>query len=349
MLTRRGFLTGAAALAGLSWMSGCAAREERAGSEAPDSKNLVVGEIEALSCECASLSAWSVYWDATGDAATVADHAGKLSALSLFAASFEDGSLVVPDATPRCMRRLRADERTADMPLFLSVVNDVKNGENVVQKDTEALLSLFATDDSCRQHAEELVALALDGGFDGIEIDYEKIRDDLALWEHFMVFENSLIARATQEGLRVRIVLEPSTPVEDLAFADGAEYSVMCYNLYGGGTKPGPKADYEFLDELAGRFGSLPGVSFALANGGYSWKAGTTEASQLKRADAERLVRAEGLEPTRADGSGALSFACKQDGVRREIWYADGETLALWAHRLADALGEKPRIDLWRL
>ena len=276
MLTRRGFLAGAALLGGCSWIGGCASRQEDAGSAGLDTESVAASEIEALSDECALLNAWSVYWDATGDVSVVAEHANELSAVSLFAASFEDGSLVVPDATSRIVRRLRADDRTAGMPLFLSVVNDVKNGENVVQKDTEILVSLLETDDSCCRHAAELVSLAADGGFDGIEIDYEKIRDNLALWERFMVFEESLIAQAADEGLRVRIVLESSTPVDELAFPDGAEYSVMCYNLHGGGTLPGPKADYAFLDELAERFGSLPSVSFALANGGYSWKAGTT-------------------------------------------------------------------------
>ena len=28
-------------------------------------------------------------------------------------------------------------------------------------------------------------------------------------------------------------------------FSEGASYVVMCYNLYGNGTEPGPKADLE--------------------------------------------------------------------------------------------------------
>ena len=31
-------------------------------------------------------------------------------------------------------------------------------------------------------------------------------------------------------------------------FSEGASYVVMCYNLYGNGTEPGPKADSENIN-----------------------------------------------------------------------------------------------------
>ena len=33
-----------------------------------------------------------------------------------------------------------------------------------------------------------------------------------------------------------------------LDFSEGASYAVMCYNLYGNGTEPGPKADPENIN-----------------------------------------------------------------------------------------------------
>ena len=350
LLSRRGFILGASALATLPLLGGCAAQRDAADEGSASSKgSLVGGEVSALADEASSLLVWSTYWDGAGDSSIMSKHAGEIAAASLFAASFSDGELTVPDALPRSLRRIRADERLDDAAVFLSVVNDAERDGKTVQKDTEILATLFETDASCDRHARDLVKLARDGGYDGIEIDYEKIRKDTALWERFLVFERALIERADDAGLRVRVVLEPSTPVDEVAFLDGAEYSVMCYNLCGGGTEPGPKADYAFLDQLAGRFGGLPKVSFALANGGYSWKAGTTEATQVTRAEAQRLVREGGAKASRDDASGALSFSCRVDGVKREVWYADDRTLALWAKRLARALGSKADICLWRL
>lgn len=350
LLSRRGFVLGASALAILPWLGGCAGQVDSGqGGSSPAKGSIAGGEIEVLAKEASSLLVWSTYWDATGDSSIISRHARQISAASLFAASFSDGELAVPDALPRTMRRIRADEGLEGTAVFLSVVNDVECDGKTVQKDTEILTTLFETDASCARHARELVKLARDGGYDGIEVDYEKIRKDTALWERFLVFERALIDRAGDAGLRVRVVLEPSTPVDEVAFPDGAEYSVMCYNLCGGGTEPGPKADYAFLDELAGRFGGLPGISFALANGGYSWKAGTTEATQVTRAAVEGILAQADVKPSRDDASGALSFKCKVDGAEREIWYADDLTLARWAARLADALGARPDIGLWRL
>lgn len=350
LLSRRCFILGASALATLPLMGGCAKKHD-AGDQGsgPTKGSLVGGEVSSLAKEASSLLVWSTYWDGTGDSSVISGHADQVSAASLFAASFVDGELSVPDALPRTMRRIRADGHLDDVAVFLSVVNDVERDGKTVQKDTDILGTLFESDASCERHARDLVKLARDGGYDGIEIDYEKIRKDLALWERFLVFEQKLLERAGDAGLRVRVVLEPSTPVDEVAFLGGAEYSVMCYNLCGGGTEPGPKADFSFLDKTVDAFGTLPGISFALANGGYSWKSGTTEAAQVTRTEVERMLRGGGAKPSRDDASGALSFKCKVDGAEREIWYADSRTLARWAARIARKLGRKPDICLWRL
>lgn len=93
--------------------------------------------------------------------------------------------------------------------------------------------------------------------FTGVEIDYEQIRDNLSLWKKFLVFEKALYPRTKKAGLDLRIVLEPSTPVSKINFPKGPEYVVMCYNLYGYGTNPGPKADYKFLKKTVKDFSSL--------------------------------------------------------------------------------------------
>ncbi len=39
----------------------------------------------------------------------------------------------------------------------------------------------------------------------------------------------------------------------------------MCYNLYGNGTEPGPKADWDFLREIHEKFRDLSNVSYAFS------------------------------------------------------------------------------------
>lgn len=177
-----------------------------------------------------------------------------------------------------------------------------------------------------------------------MEIDYEKIRGDLDLWKKFIVFEKDLISLCQQNSLKLRIVLETSTPVEELNFPDGASYSVMCYNLYGSGMEPGPKADVEFLTGIAAKFDALPGISYALANGGFDFDGGEA-VEQLTSAEAAQLAEDKNATPVRDKENGALTFSYDS----HTVWYADEDTLVFWQKALEEAVGEPVNIDLWRI
>lgn len=191
--------------------------------------------------------------------------------------------------------------------------------------------------------------MARENGFDGIEIDYEKIRKDRSLWQLFLAFEEILLPLAEEAGLGLRIVLEPGIPAETLPFPQGAAYVVMCYNLHGIGTEPGPKADLAFLRALYDRFAGLPNLSFALANGGFDWEEASGKAVSLTEKDAAALAEAHQVLPRRDAASGALSFSYTQDSTRHTVWYADSETLALWAAELDACAGKTVPISIWRV
>ncbi len=303
-------------------------------------------EVQALASCTDELTVWSAYWDCADDINVLRQSSGQVQAVSLFAASFENGQLVLPDATSRMLKKLKRGESTQDMQVYLSVVNDVVQNGKTIQKDTDILHTLLGTEQAAHLHAQELVQTAKDNGCDGIEIDYEKIRSDMELWQDFLRFEEMLLAEAQSAGLSVRVILEPSTPVEQLAFPDGAAYVVMCYNLYGSGTEPGPKADKAFLRKLYDRFSTLPNISFALANGGYDWEDGTHPAQSVTAAQAAALCDDT---PERDKDSDALYFTYKDGGKAHTVWYADETTLRSWAECLNEACGGKAKISLWRL
>lgn len=308
-----------------------------------------VQEIRALSARTDELTVWSTYWDGANDMDELKETATEVDAVSLFAAYFQDGKVAIPEASTRMLGKLRRREATAEKTVYLSVVNDVtENGKNI-QKDTEILWKVLGTEEAAQNHAEELVKLAADNGFDGIEIDYEKIRKDMDLWAAFLNFEEKLLALADEAGLKVRIVLEPSTPVEQLDFPEGADYVVMCYNLCGGGTDPGPKADNAFLAQLYEKFHALPGISYALANGGYLWETGTQSAVQCRAAEAKALAEKTGATPARDPASGALYFSCTDGQKQYTVWYADDETLVQWADQLSALAGGNVSVSLWRI
>ena len=303
-------------------------------------------EVQALASCTDELTVWSAYWDCADDIDVLRQSSGQVQAVSLFAVSFEDGQLILPDATSRMLKKLSRGESTQDMQVYLSVVNDAVQDGKTTQKDTNILHTLLGTEQAARAHAQELVQTAKDNGCDGIEIDYEKIRSDMTLWQDFLRFEKLLLAEAQSAGLSVRVILEPSTPAEQLDFPDGAEYVVMCYNLYGSGTEPGPKADTAFLGELYERFAALPNLSFALANGGYDWEDGTQTAQSVTAAQAAALCNGT---PERDADSGALHFTYKDGGKTHTVWYADETTLQTWTECLNKVSGGKVKISLWRL
>ena len=312
----------------------------------PQTDDAALREVQSLASCTEELTVWSAYWDCTDDIDVLRQSSEQVQAVSLFAASFEDGKLVLPDATSRMLKKLNRGESTKDMQVYLSVVNDVVQDGKTIQKDTEILHTLLGTEEGAQAHAQELVQTAKDNGCDGIEIDYEKIRSDMDLWQDFLRFEDELLSEAQKAGLSVRVILEPSTPVEQLAFPDGAEYVVMCYNLYGNGTAPGPKADQAFLEEMYQKFASLPNLSFALANGGYDWEDGTQTAQSLT---AEQAVALCDGTPKRDADSGALHFTYKDGGTAHTVWYADETTLQTWAECLNAVSGGKVKVSLWRL
>ena len=129
----------------------------------------------------------------------------------------------------------------------------------------------------------------------------------------------------------------------------GAAYVVMCYNLHGIGTEPGPKADLAFLRDLYKRFEGLPSLSFALANGGFDWEEASGNAVSLTEGQAAALAEAHHVLPRRDAASGALSFPYTEGSTRHRVWYADSETLARWAAELDTCAGKTVPISIWRI
>ena len=276
------------------------------------------------------LTVWSAYWDCQESVTVIDRCTDRISAVSLFAAYFRDGALFLPEETLETLRALRRSDAGDPKPIYLSVVNDVTEGEKTIQKDTEILRSVLSPHQA-EGHARELVALAKEYGFDGIEIDYEKLREGPDLWEQFLSFEKILLSLAQEAGLKVRIILEPGIPVETLSFPQGAAYVVMCYNLHGIGTEPGPKADLAFLRDLYQRF-EASGNAVSLTEG-----------------QAAALAKAHHVLPRRDAASGALSFPYTEGSTRHRVWYADSETLARWAAELDTCAGKTVPISIWRI
>ena len=296
-----------------------------------------------------SIGAWITYWDLDTAYDELELLGEDLDTLCYFAAYFDnDNEPFIPEGTLGTMDKLKQDGSFGKTVNYLTFVNDKLLNQGSSLKDTELLYDLIGNEKKAKKHAEQITDMTVSSGFDGIEIDYEAIKKDYELCEHFRDFVNILVPMAHEKGLSVRILFEPGAPIEKYEWPSDVEYVMMCYNLYGYGTKPGPKADKEFLKEMVTKMETLPGtVNFALATGGFDF---TSDGSVMQidtrtaKAVAMRYEAKERIDE--ASGDHVYEYT-DEDGLSHEVWYADQDTLRLWIQTIKDEGHE--RITIWRI
>lgn len=291
--------------------------------------------------------AWYVYWDADVlDELLFLTEERKLSAVSMFACYFdENGQIYVPQG----FLGLREMAEELAFPVtYLSFTNDVHHTDgSATQKDPKFIRDLWTDTEKTEETTAAMVAMAVSMGADGIEIDFENIKDP-ELWTDYIRFLELVWDRAQAEQLSMRVVLSVSAPVDDLNFPTGPEYSVMCYNLYGTHSGPGPKADADFLKNTAEKFMELQHVTYALATGGFEWNDEDKVTRSLTQEAAEALAEEFACKSRRDKFSGALYYTFQDKGKKFTVWYADEQTLAIWRNAIL-RVDSDAEFDLWRV
>ncbi|MBM7567121.1 glycosyl hydrolase family 18 protein [Paenibacillus sacheonensis] len=299
-----------------------------------------------------TLSAWIVDWQwEAGVADLEAVASGLNGGVQAFAAYFgADASLYYTNEDQKAWPEvLAAAKRAVNGRTLLTVVNDryETDGSSGEQKDPALITELMASESSRGKHMSELLEAVAAKGFDGLELDYERVPN--GAWETYGRFIGDLYGRLHAEGKTLRVVLESRAPLEKLNLPAGPDYVMMAYNLYGGFSGPGPKADAAFISQLAARMESLPGDNaIALSLGGFDWTA-DKQAVSVTEVQAAELAKGGSAEPaSRDDASGSLHFRYTDGaGITHTVWYADAETLKRWIGAARSAGVHD--IALWRL
>ncbi|MDF2874756.1 MAG: hypothetical protein K0R22_1439 [Sporomusa sp.] len=295
----------------------------------------------------AKRSAWLAYWDLDTGEKDLTRLGKKLDQLSYFGAYFDkDDRIFIPRELSD--KKSELNQKQKQYKIYLTFVNDKQNPDgSVVMKDIEVLRRLFSDEAAMEKHIDDIIDLTLQGGYDGIEIDYERIWKDEEIGQSFVAFANKLYSKALKNNLQLRLVLEPGTPFSTAGFSRGPEYVVMFYNLYGLHSAPGPKANKEFIQKTLTRMEALPGEkSVALSTGGCLW-GDNGEKRFLTEIEAKTLVATYDVEATRDADSQCLVFEYQDKGVSYQVWYADVKTVNYWI-AIATEQGIN-NISLWRL
>lgn len=294
-------------------------------------------------------AAWCVYWDPNSASAAV-DNYLQYKELVLFGCIYsEDNKLFIPEQLDELIAKLPNEVYSSDdTELYISFINDVIHPDgSSTQKSADFLTNVLTDVELSDGIIEDMIKQTKSYGFDGIELDYENVHKCDSLWDEYLDFISRLYKRAVDENLKLRVILSVSTPVDEMDFIKGPSYIVMCYNLYGNHSGPGPKADEEFLKNTYSKFNSIE-AGYALANGGFEWGPDEKTIRSLTCADAADLARESGADEIRED-SGALRYSYQSDDGIHTVIYGDEDTIKGWSGVLLKNADENIKINLWRL
>lgn len=317
--------------------------------DSPTDRKEFPKSVDEMVSNCRRFTVWTTYWDTGNLEKTMENIKENIDGVCYFAAYFnEKQEPFIPKATLHTYDMINTKYQDAHFTSYLTFVNDVQkpDGSNSL-KDTEILYSLFSDSKTMESHVNEIILMTMEEGFDGIEIDYEAIKEDEKLWKLYIQFIKKLYEKSRKEGLLVRIVLEPNTPTKKILFPKGPEYVMMCYNLHGYGTKPGPKATPDFLKAMVTKMKDIPGKkNFAVATGGFDFGEDNS-VKAITEVEARQLEEEYKQVSSRDEKSQSLVFHYEEAGISHEVWYGDKRTIEFWFDEI-ESFGDY-ELSLWRL
>lgn len=293
------------------------------------------------------ICAWIVDWDLERGIDEIYSYYKNLTSIQLFAAYFkEDGSLFLKNNLLESKLTNKNYKKIDD--LYITIVNDViKDDQTVIQKDNKIIREIILNEDKRKVHIKELIDLVCKYEFSGLELDYEKIDEDI--WDEYAIFIDDLGKELIKKDKKLRIVLEPLIPIEKIDLPKDYEYVIMAYNLYGYHSGPGPKADKEFIKELTHKASKyLNNVRIAFSLGGFDWDDEYEKPKAITKTDAEVILEKYNSKIQRDEKSGAAYFEYKDENLKKHtVWYCDEETIQIWMDTAKEnGIG---KFALWRL
>lgn len=310
-----------------------------------ETKEEPVKKVNNSSQKYSNLSTWVAYWDYK-DAIEQIDALGEsLDTIVCFEALYgSDGKTILhPEGCDDLLNLLKSNY--GKKTIYLSYTNDYQNTDgSYTQKSVDLLKAVFSSQNAMSAYAKDMVNDAKKSGVDGIELDYENMRKDESLFAGYAQFVEVLANECSANNLSFRVATEYQTGIK-CNLINGPEYVVMCYNLYGYGTEPGPKADMAYLDACYTNFAYLDNVKFAFSLGGFKWNNGNVSA--VTENEALALLSGSGAAIAYEPSGGAYFNYAEADGSASTVYYADANTINAWKSYLL-AKGAKG-FALWRL
>ena len=271
-----------------------------------------------------------------------------LSGLSLFQYHLDGRGDLVEYSDLGGIPRWVEEQRLSVVPM---ITNHVGN-----RWDRETVAAVLTDGSRRRYHVDQIVRLAVDGDYPGVELDYENLQASDR--EPFSQFLQELAAGLHNRGKQVSVAVHAKlTEPGDWEGPRAQDWSrigeladrvvVMTYDY--DPSRPGPIAPLDWTRGVL-RFAKSRMSAAKIIQGvplyGYDWAENRTATDRTHR-EIMATAQRHGATPRRDEASRHLTFDYVEGGVRHQVWLADGDTVAALL-----AIGREEGIAgfaLWRL
>ncbi len=309
----------------------------------------VIGQQLQDHCPTAERLGWIPYWDQKRASASFMANADLFSHISMFWYYLDEEGRIRKYRQAKEDRDLLRFANSRGVKTLALIAND---GDSTTENwDRRRVARVIGDEERRRAHIEDLVALADEFEFDGINIDYEALsRRDR---EDFTLFIDELAEALHQRDKILAVAIHPKTapfdPREDngshaqdlSAIAEAADQlHFMTYGQHGTGTDPGPIASTVWIDEVLGFALDERGVPadrlfVGVPLYGEKWRTRTCWSGNCFKNGNGSLVFADVLrkqtrasEPHLVHAGGDGAFATyEQGGNQYVLWYEDAASV----------------------
>lgn len=293
-------------------------------------------------------AAWLPVWDERSAASLrpALDVGGVTEVSPTWATVGLDGELVVTPPTTEVLDRV--DDAGARL---IPTVQNFADGD----WQGQLIADLLADPERAGAHRAALVDLALDAGWDGIDIDYEALPPTAG--PQFIDFLTALGADLDEHGLDLTVAVPARAGDDDpgtLAYSYqllgevADQVRVMTYDHSWSGSTAGPVAPLDWVSSVIDyAVERVPEdkLMLGLPTYGYDWVG--TRGEVVGAADAAVLADEVGAEPVWDEASASWTFSYVRDGEQHTVWYEDERSLRA-AQALAADAGLRG-VALWQL
>lgn len=300
--------------------------------------------IAVLSAPAYAESPWASAWVVGWDRPARLEALGCLREANPFSLAFDAGGKVILMEPALLGDALRLKRR--GIAVIPTVVNDVlrEDGSTRELKSAAVLERVLGTPAAASRHARRLAALAAAGGWDGIELDYERVPD--RLWPAYAAMAAELGTELRAAGRTLAVALEPGELWSEAPAASArwsaliaAADTVKLMAYYENGSRvdaPGPTNSVAWVEATVRRaLAVVPPHKLvaAVSAAGTDWmQSGWLrrgwQGERLHYRSVRTLLQATGARPERDERSGMPFFRYERDGRRHEVWFEDERSLA---------------------